>query len=100
MSMSPELHRRTIESVVRIELYGLARHRADVAAIDVEAANLGTALAGLAAACPRLVPEVVDGTALSAGYLASLNGERFIADACHPLAAGDTLIILGAEAGG
>jgi molybdopterin converting factor small subunit len=86
--------------MVRIELYGLARHRAATEAVEVEGATVGAALVRLGAACPGLVPDVIDGDTLAAGYLASINGEQFVTDACHPLVPGDTLLILGAEAGG
>ena len=45
---------------VRIELYGIARARAGVASIDVEADSLGGALRALREACPGLQAEVVN----------------------------------------
>jgi len=46
------------------------------------------------------VPEVVADGRLTDGFLASLNGERFVADPALGLAKDDTLLILGAHAGG
>jgi molybdopterin converting factor small subunit len=85
---------------VRIELFGIARARAGREALEVEARNLGEAIRALAAACPGVVPEVVAGGRLTDAYLASLNGERFVKNAELRLAPGDTLLILGAQAGG
>ena len=85
---------------MRIELFGIARARAGREAVDVEAASLGAAIRALAEACPGLVPEVVGDGGLAEGFVANLNGEAFVADAATPLTGGDTLLILGAQAGG
>jgi molybdopterin converting factor small subunit len=85
---------------VRIELYGIARARAGRESVDVEAGSLGDAIRALARACPGVVPEVVADGRLTDAYLASLNGDRFVKNPELRLAKGDTLLILGAQAGG
>ena len=85
---------------MRIELFGIARARAGTEAVEVDARTLGEAVAALADACPGLVPDVIDDGCLTGNFLASLNGERFLRDTTAGLAAGDTLLILGAHAGG
>ena len=93
----------SLEYVVkmRIELFGIARARAGREAVDVEAGSLGEAIRVLAAACPGLEPDVVDGTGrLTDSFLASLNGAVFVRDVATPLEADDTLLILGAHSGG
>ena len=86
---------------MRIELYGIARQRAGLETVEVQASDLRGALRGLAERFPALVPEVIGPNGLlTLHYLASLNGERFIADPDTPLAADDVLLILGAQAGG
>jgi molybdopterin synthase sulfur carrier subunit len=85
---------------MRIELFGIARARAGREALEVEATSLGDAIRALAGVCPGVVPEVVADGRLTDGYLASLNGERFVRDPALPLAKGDTILILGAQAGG
>ena len=85
---------------MRIELFGIARARAGREALDVEAKSLGDAIRALARECPGVVPEVVADGRLTDGYLASLNGDRFVADPKLKLARKDTLLILGAQAGG
>lgn len=87
-------------SLMRIELYGIARARAGREYVDVEATSLREAVLALASACPALVPDVVDGQRLADGFVASLNGGRFLSDGATPLEAGDRLLIVAAEAGG
>lgn len=85
---------------MRVELYGIARARAGCEAVELPAASLGEVLAALGRRCPDLVPEVLGESGLAHGYLVSLNGERFLDEPGHALAESDTLVILGAQAGG
>jgi molybdopterin synthase sulfur carrier subunit len=85
---------------MRIELFGIARARAGREALEVEAGSLGDAIRALARDCPGVVPEVVADGRLTDAFLASLNGIRFVADLSLPLAKDDTILILGAQAGG
>jgi molybdopterin converting factor small subunit len=85
---------------VRIEFYGIPRQRAGVEAIDVEAATLGEAITQAARALPQLAGSCVDGDRLRAGYLANVNTTTFTADPRTPLAPGDVVLILSADAGG
>jgi hypothetical protein len=83
---------------VRIEFYGLARLRAGSAAFMVEASTVGEALAAVDAAFPGL--NVVRSGCVSPYYLVALGGREFTADPTRRLAVGDSLVILGADAGG
>lgn len=85
---------------IRIELFGIARVRAGVAACEVEGASLEEALRALAARFPGLSPDVVRDGALTEHFVASLDGEKWISSPRAPLHPGDTLLILGAQAGG
>lgn len=85
---------------VRIEFYGIPRQRAGVDGVDVEAADLGTALERLVAAVPRFARSCLEGGRLKSGYVANLNGHSFTSDPRTPLADGDSLLILSADAGG
>ncbi|MHC4933417.1 MAG: MoaD/ThiS family protein [Planctomycetota bacterium] len=85
---------------MRIELFGIARARAGTGSVDVEAATLGEALRELAAVCPDLVPEVICDGRLTDSFLASLNDDAFIREADTPIGPRDTLLVLGAQAGG
>lgn len=85
---------------MRVEFFGVARARAGAEAVEVEASTLGAALAEAAAACPGLVPDVVRDGRLSEHFVASLNGDRFVSDLALELGPRDTLLVLGAQAGG
>jgi molybdopterin converting factor small subunit len=87
-------------AALEIELFGVARARAGRELVELEAGSLGEALEALERSCPELAPEVLSGGALAAGYLASLNGDRFVTDPSTPLREGDRLLILSAQAGG
>lgn len=84
--------------LVRVEFYGLARLQAGVTGFLVEAATVGEALVAVEATCPAL--KVVRDGWLSPYYLVSVGGGSFTADLRAPCRAGDTLIIVGADAGG
>ncbi len=83
---------------VRVEFYGLARLRAGVANMQVEAATLGSSMALVSVKCPDLRP-VLDGR-LAPEYLVSLDGVRFTTDLGRELADGECVLVLGADAGG
>jgi molybdopterin converting factor small subunit len=85
---------------VTVEFYGIPRLRAGVAELAVEAATVGDALAAVERACPRLAGlRRADGR-LAPQYLLSLDGRRFLSEPGERLAAGDRLLLLGADAGG
>lgn len=85
-------------SRVRVEFYGLARLRAGVAELTADAGTVRAALVAAQAACPGL--RVLRDNAVSPEYLVSVGGVRFIANPDEPLAHGDAVLVLGADAGG
>jgi molybdopterin converting factor small subunit len=85
---------------IRVELFGIARARAGAAEAEVRAGSLGELLRALAERYPALAGEVIRDDALADGWLASLDGERFIADPATPLPAGARVLLLSAHAGG
>jgi molybdopterin converting factor small subunit len=86
--------------IVQVELFGIPRQRAGVDRTTAEGSLLGEILADLADRFPALAETCFDGGRLRAGYLASLNGERFVSDPATPIQPGDCLLILSADAGG
>jgi molybdopterin converting factor small subunit len=86
--------------VVTIELYGVARLRAGRDLVSVEAASLGEAFRALAVACPTLEPTVVAAGRLQPQYIVAVNGIQFTADPKTPIADGDALVLISADAGG
>ncbi|MCC6556947.1 MAG: MoaD/ThiS family protein [Polyangiaceae bacterium] len=86
--------------MVVIELYGVPRLRAGREAIEVEGCSLGEALRALGQQCPALAPSVVHEGRLGPAYLVAVNGLQITADPVTPLADGDVLVLISADAGG
>jgi len=86
--------------VVTIELFGVPRLRAGTDALDVKAATLGEAFRALASGCPALEPTVVEDGRLKPFYSVALNGAVVPSDPSTPLADGDIVLLLSADAGG
>jgi len=82
-----------------IEFLGIPRERAGLTEIEVDADNLGQALARVATRLPRLAA-LIDGDRLHPSIAANLNGDEFVCDPATPLAAGDRLLLLSADVGG
>ena len=85
---------------ITVELFGIPRQRAGVAQVEVDGVRLDEILAALVARFPRLADECIADDRLQAGYLANLNGRRFVSDPDTLLQPGDALLILSADAGG
>lgn len=89
-----------MDRVITIELFGVPRLRAHRDSITVEAGSLGEAFRALGVACPALDPTVVQEGRLRSHYLVAVNGLHLTADPTTPLAEGDVVVVLSAEAGG
>jgi molybdopterin converting factor small subunit len=85
---------------VRIELFGIPRHRTGVSQLEVDARTLGDALAAAGRTVPQLALSCLDGDRLRAGFLASVNGRMFVSDPGTPLLSGDCVLIVSSDAGG
>ncbi len=85
---------------VRVEFYGIARRRAGVESIDVDAACLSEVIDRVTARLPQLAESCFDDQRLRPGYLANINGRIFTSDPNAPLRDGDCVMILSADAGG
>ncbi len=90
----------TLSSVVTIELFGVPRLRAGKDALDVNAATLGEAFRALASGFPALAAAVVEDGKLKPFYVVALNGAVVPSDPATPLADGDVVLLLSADAGG
>ena len=86
--------------MITIELFGVPRLRARRDVVAVEAASIGEAMRALGAACPELDRVVVRDGVLEPHYLLAVNGAQITADPTTPLAPGDVLVVVAAEAGG
>jgi molybdopterin converting factor small subunit len=85
---------------VAVELFGIARARAGVAATTADGATLGAVLADLAARYPGLAEACIDGGRLRPGFTANVGGDRFVTAPETNLADGDTVLLLSLDAGG
>ena len=85
---------------VTVELFGIPRTRAGVAATTAVGQCLGDVLADLAKRFPGLAESCIDGRCLRAGYTANLGGERFVTSSETLLNDGDTVLLLSLDAGG
>lgn len=84
---------------MHVEFFGLARERAGIPAVEVQAETLGQLLEKLAAQIPPLA-EFVDANRLRPVFAANLNGDCFVSDPATPLCEKDHVLILSADAGG
>lgn len=99
------LSRPPVATPCTVELFGFARRLAGSAAIPLAlpaGARVADVLAALAERHPRLVGRVIrqDRRTLTEGYACSVNGTAFVRAAAVPVAAGDSVLIVPAEAGG
>ena len=87
------------------ELFGMARHLAGVAEVEVElpeGASVRDALRALAQRHPVLIGRAVaeDGETLASSHIISLEGRTFLTDLSTPLADGQRLLVMPAAVGG
>jgi molybdopterin converting factor small subunit len=84
---------------MRVELLGVPRERAGVAALELHADTLGQLLRTLAVRFPSL-GDLIAADRLQSSVTANLNGDRFVSDPETPLHESDSVLILSADAGG
>jgi molybdopterin converting factor small subunit len=91
---------------ITVEFFGIPRQRAGQALMDVslpqsaDFARLADVLESLAKELPDFARDCLAENRLKPGYIANINGERFITDPATPIADGDALLILSADVGG
>ena len=86
--------------MITIELYGVPRLRAGTPSVRLEVPDVGSALRGLASACPGLDGSVLLDGRVHPAYKLSLNGDRFVTEPETGLLEGDVLLLLAADVGG
>jgi molybdopterin converting factor small subunit len=84
---------------MQVEFLGVPRQRAGISELDLEAATLGQLLRALAQQIPSL-QELIAVDRLRPGFVANVNGDRFVSDPATPLHDHDCVLILSADAGG
>ncbi len=88
---------------IRVEFYGIARQRAGqpfVALPVTGPVSLGTVIERLATEFPQLALECLSGNRLRAGYVANIDGARFLGDPDSMIDDNSSLLIMSADAGG
>ncbi len=85
---------------ITVEFFGIARQRAGVATIEIEADSLGAAFDELAGRLPQWSTACIDDGHLKSTFLANVNSRTFITNRSHRLNEGDHLLILAADVGG
>lgn len=85
---------------VVVELFGIARARAGVAQTTAVGQCLGDVLADLSARFPELAETCIAGRSLRPGFIANLNGHRFVTAQDTAILDGDTVLLLPIDAGG
>jgi molybdopterin converting factor small subunit len=90
---------RTSGTIMYVEFLGIPRERAGISELEVQADTLGQLLGALATRCPAL-GDLMSAEGFHPSIAANLNGDAFVSDLATPLADGDRLLILSADAGG
>jgi molybdopterin converting factor small subunit len=89
--------------VIRVEFFGVARRRTRTATAMVPVAGptaLGTLLSCLAQQFPQWAAECLDGDRLRNGYIANVDGRRFVSDPHELIEDNAALLVMSADAGG
>ena len=91
---------------VTVEFFGIPRIRAGRADWELHlpdpknSATLAEILNALAEEFPILARDCIEGGRLRDGYIANVDGNRFVSDPAAEIANGQHLLILSADAGG
>lgn len=89
---------------VDIELYGIPRQRAGTSHIRVPASGASLTLAELisrlAESYPVLAQECFPDGSLAREYAVCVNGDRFVREVDTAICAGQSILIMSADAGG
>lgn len=83
-----------------MEFFGVARSRAGVASVTLDADCLQEVLVQLQDQLPSLAELCIDNGELSPGWLLNINGTAFTRDLNLPLTDGDSALLMPADAGG
>lgn len=83
-----------------MEFFGVARSRANVAAVTLDVACLRDVLLRIGEQFPALARLCVEDGELAPGWLLNVNGSAFTRDINTPLNDGDSVLLIPADAGG
>ena len=83
-----------------MEFFGVARSRAGVASVTLDADCLQEVLVQLQDQLPFLAELCIDNGALASGWLLNINGAAFTRDLNTLVNEGDSVLLMPADAGG
>ncbi len=90
--------------MIEVEFFGLVRKYAGVASasVDVQAphTSLQSVLDQLTEQFPQLAGNCIDDHRLAPGFVANVDGDRFLCDPQTAIADGSSLLIMSSDAGG
>ena len=85
---------------IHVEFFGVARSRANVAAVTLDVVSLREVLAQIGERFPALAELCVEEGELAPGWLLNVNGVAFTRDLRASLNDGDNVLLIPADAGG
>ena len=85
---------------IKVEFFGVARSRANVAAVTLDVVSLREVLSQIDDQFPALAELCVEDEELAPGWLLNVNGAAFTRDLQTPLNDGDNVLLIPADAGG
>ena len=85
---------------ILVEFFGVARSRAGVASVTLDADCLQDVLVQLQDQLPSLAELCIDNGELGSGWLLNINGAAFTRDLSTSLSDGDSVLLMPADAGG
>ena len=85
---------------ITVEFFGIARKRAGLSSIEIDADSVGAAFDLLTVRMPHWAEACLDDGQLTNSLIANINTHTFVTARNHPLNDGDHLLILAADVGG
>jgi hypothetical protein len=88
---------------IKVEFFGIPRQRAGVAQLEIpceSSLSLASVLSQLESRFPDLAAECFRDGMLQEGYIASVDGRKFVASADLEVRSGQSLLIMSSDAGG
>ena len=89
---------------MRVEFYGIVRQRVGDPHCELDTVDgplcLSEILRQLQQQYPALASDCLDDGRLRSGYVANLDGQRFVWEPTTPVRSGQTVLILSADVGG
>jgi len=90
--------------MIEVEFFGVCRQRTGVANVSLPCGEDGKTLAEVLRALSKKYPEFaahcLDGDSLQTGYIANINGDKFVREGCEQIQDRENILLMSADAGG